>query len=379
MNAPLVIVGTGAAGYALLRALRQINGDRPLVLITRDDGAAYEKFRLARALGTRTRARDLVLATVEQMAHRYGATILAHRHILRIDRLRHELVMREGRYGYGQLVLATGAAPLRQPGLRGTAASQALTLGSLADYAYLRSELAGRSRVVVLGGSLAGCELADNLARSGCHVTLLEPANQLLAETLPTLSAERVAQALQAAGVQVMTEDGIQRIDQGPDELELTTLAGVRFSTDLVVLARGAVPRTELARDAGLAVTRGVVVDHALGTADPDIFALGECAEIDGRLFRLPEDIEAGAQVLAEVLCGRKRRMRWQARLRRLQMESCPVTVCEPPPLAGEWHEAATQRGVRAVFRDRRGALRGFALLGDQVAAAERLLGELGR
>jgi len=55
------------------------------------------------------------------------------------------------------------------------------------------------------------------------------------------------------------------------------------------------------------------------------------------------------------------------------------VSICEPPPLAGEWHEAATQRGVRAVFRDCRGALRGFALLGDQVAAAERLLGELGR
>lgn len=378
MNAPLVIVGTGAAGYALLRALRQIDRDRPLVLITRDDGAAYEKFRLAHALGTRTRARELVLATVEQMAHRYGATILAHRHIVRIDRLRHELVMREGRHGYGQLVLATGAAPLRQPGLRGTAAAQALTLGSLADYAYLRSELAGRNRVVVLGGSLAGCELADNLARSGCHVTLLEPANQLLAETLPTLTAERVAQALHAAGVQVWTEDGIQRIDQGPDELELTTLAGVRFSTELTVLARGAAPRTELARDAGLAVARGVVVDQALGTADPDIFALGECAEIDGRLFRFPEDIQSGAQVLAEVLCGRKRRMRWPAQLRRLQIGKCPVVVCEAPPLAGEWHEAATQRGVRAVFRDHRGALRGFALIGDQVGAAERLLDALG-
>jgi len=194
---------------------------------------------------------------------------------------------------------------------------------------------------------------------------------------LPGLSAERVAQALHAVGVRVMTEDGVQRIDQDFDRLELTTLAGAAMSADLIICARGRRPRAELARDAGLQVARGIVVDHRLGTTDPDVFGLGECAELDGRLFALQDDIEAAARVLADVLGGGRSRLRWQPRLRRMQIESCPVVICEPPPLGGEWQETANARGVRALFHDAGGNLRGFALLGDRAVNAERLLAQV--
>ena len=123
----------------------------------------------------------------------------------------------------------------------------------------------------------------------------------------------------------------------------------------------------------------GVVVDRQLRTSEPDIFALGECAELIGRGFNTQEDIESAASVLATNLSGGAARMHWTPRVQRLQIESCPTVLCDPPPVAGEWQETATVSGVKGLFHDRRGALRGFALVGSAVDEADRLLGRLPR
>lgn len=379
MTAPLVIVGTGTAGYGLLRALRHVDRRMAICMVGADDAAAYAKFQLPCALARGREAGDLVLATAEQMAHRYDASVLPRTRALRIERARHVLYTDTGDLAYGRLVLATGAEPQRPAAIRGSAAGSVLTVGSLAEYAYLRSELAGRRRVVVLGGGTSACEFADNLLRSGCEVTLLEPGDRLLGRHLPGLSCERVADALHAAGARLRLEDGIQRIDQGIDELEITTLSGAHLSADVVIAVLGSTPRVQLARDAGLDLARGIVVDTSLRTSDADIHALGECAEMSGRLFTLADDIEAAAHALATILTGGQSRLHWQARSLRLQIECCPTVLCEPPAVAGEWHESATARGVRALFHDLDGRLRGFVLVGEAATDQHQLLGRIGR
>jgi len=379
MSEPLVIVGTGNSGYALLRAFRRVDRCTRVLLLTADDGPAYAKFELASALARGKEARELVLATAEQMAHRYDATVLTQQRVLSIDRAGREISTPIGTRAYHRLVIATGAEALTPPGLRGTAARKVLRIVRLSDYAYLRTRLAGRRRVVVVGGTVSGCELADALARTGYDVTLLETANQLLGDAVPGLFAGRIEQALRDAGVRLMIEDGLQRLDQGRDVLEATTLAGLSLLPDVVIAALGSRPRTQIARACGLAVAAGIVVDAGLRTVDPDIHAFGECAEFERRTFRLAEDIEAGASVLAAILTGRQAQMRWQPRLRRLQIGHCPAVLCEPPPVAGEWHERRTARGARSVFNDRQGYLRGFALAGETVQEADRLLGRVAR
>jgi len=378
MGAPLLIVGTGMAGYGLLRALRHVDRRMTVCMVAADNAAAYAKFQLPGALAKRREVGDLVLATAEQMAHRYDASILPRTRALRIERTRRVLPTSSGELAYGQLVIATGAEPLRPAAIRGSGAGSVLTVGSLAEYAYLRSELAGRRRVVVLGGGASGCEFADNLLRGGCEVTLLEPDNRLLGGRLPGLCSERVAGALHTAGVRLRLEDGIQRIEQAGDELEITTLSGARLNAEVVIAVLGNAPRVQIARDAGLDIAHGIVVDARLRTSDPDIFALGECAEMGGRLFTLSDDIDAGARVLAGVLTGGHTPLRWQARSLRLQLECCPTVLCEPPPIAGEWHESATARGVRALFHDLTGRLRGFVLVGEAVGDAHHLLSHIG-
>lgn len=378
MNEPLVIIGSGPAGYGLLRALRHAGAQRPVRVVTADGGSAYAKSRLTSALARSREAGELVVATAEQIAYRYEATIQTQQKVLRIDREHKELVTATGRLPYGQLVIATGAEPVVPSALRGSAVAEVLTLGGLGDYAYLRRQLAGRSRVLVLGGGIQGCEIAAALARASCQVSLLEPRNRLLDAVMPGLFARRVERALHDSGVRVMIEDGLQRLDHECDGLDATTLAGRHLSAEVVIAALGSRPRAALAQDAGLAVGLGVVVNEGLGTADPEIFAIGECAELDRRPFRLAEDIDAGVQTLAAILTGNRGvRMRLQPRLQRLQIEGCALALCEPPPLTGEWQESATAQGVESLFHDRHGRLRGFALAGRKVQEAARLLAQV--
>jgi rubredoxin-NAD+ reductase len=134
----------------------------------------------------------------------------------------------------------------------------------------------------------------------------------------------------------------------------------------------------ELARDAGLAVGRGIQVNKDLQSSDPRIFAVGECAEVQGRVLSLPADIEAAAHALGAVLAGRTSSLHWQPRIQSLSLPRCPVVLCEPPPdVAGEWHERADRGGVQALFLDRQGRLRGFALLGKAVVEKEQLIAAL--
>lgn len=369
---PLVIIGTGAAGYGLLRAVRRRDQTRDIVLITSDDGAAYSKAELPFGMQTRKEAGELVLATARQMSQRFDATVLTHTRVQTIDRGCHTLMTARRQIPYSRLVLATGAEAVRPARMRGSAVDQVLTLTTLADYRYFRNELAGRRRVVIHGGSVAGCEFADNLTRAGYEVTLFEPGNRLLGSVLPALSASRLARLLDKTGVRVVLEDGVTRVEHGVDALELTTRAGQRVVADVLVAAVGSRPRTRLAQDAGLTIGRGIKVDTVLRTAEPDIYALGECAEVGGRLLALPEDIEAACRVLADHLLGGNAQVRWTPRMQQLQLEACPVVLCEPPSISGEWYESATPRGVKAFFHDHAGDLRGFVLVGDTADEAEQ-------
>lgn len=374
----LTIIGSGLAGYALLREFRRLDTTTPVTLLTSEDGAAYAKSRLPGSLAEGRSAADLVVASAEQMAHRHNARVMPYIRVSAIDRTRRVLDTNQGEMPWGRLVLAVGAEALR-PTARGSGASRILTVASLSDYAYLRAELAGRKHVTILGGPLWGCEFADDLARAGCQVTLLEPGQRLLPGLLPGLCARRLAQALEAAGVRVVLDEGARRVDLAVDQMEVATFGGAVIAADVVLAALGSRPRVSLAQAAGLPVGQGVWVDRQLRTPDPGIFALGECAEVAGRPIELAADIEAAARVLAQVLAGRAARLEWYPRVRQLPLRAIPITLCEPPPVVGEWHETATARGVRALFLDKQDSLRGFVLMGDAVGEAEKLAARLPR
>ncbi len=361
---PTVILGTGLAGYTLAREWRKLDAASPLTIVTRDDGSFYSKPVLSNAFAQNKTADQLPLSSAGQMAAQLKATILTRTEVAAIDTAARTVAAGGQMLGYGRLVLACGADPIRVP-LDGDAAAEVLSINDLADYTRFRDRVDGRRRIALLGAGLIGCEFANDLRGAGFEVEVIDPALQPLGRLLPPLAAAFLRGALEILGVRFHFGTTVKAVAHTDDGLRVTLDDGDAIDTDVVLSAIGLRPRTALAQAAGLAVNRGIVADALLKTSAPEVYALGDCAEIAG--FNLPFvlPIMQAARALAKTLAGTPTAVQYPAMPVVVKTPACPTVVCPPPAgVEGQWQEDPTADGVRALFRDPNGKLCGFALVG---------------
>lgn len=375
--APIVIVGSGLAGWTPVRELRKLDKALPVTLVTADSGDFYSKPMLSNALAQGKTPAQLVGSSADAMAAQLGVRLLKQTRAGGIDRARKVLLTDQGEVPYSRLVLALGADPIRLT-LAGDAADAVLSVNDLADYARFRAALDGVRSVAILGAGLIGCEFANDLAAAGHAVTVLDPAAWPLASLLPQAAGEALVAPLEKLGVTWRLGQAVTRVDRAERGYRLTLGSGETLRADLVLSAVGLRPRIALVKEAGLAVNRGIVADAFLRTSDPDIFALGDCAEIEGqtRPFVLP--IMHATRALAQTLAGTPTPTAFPPMPVVIKTPACPVAV---QPVArdaqGAWEITADERGVRGLFYDADQHLKGFALTQghvDERAALAKLL-----
>jgi nitrite reductase (NADH) large subunit len=201
-------------------------------------------------------------------------------------------------------VLATGSTPLRH-NVPGAELAGVHTFRDSRDVDLLLTLAAAKKRVVVVGGGLLGLEAAYGLAKAGAPVTLIHLMDRLMERQLDQPAAALLKSLVEPEGIDVRLNANTARIlGEGRVEgVELTD--GRRIDADAVIFAAGVRPNIALARDAGIPVNRGVIVDDCLQTGAPDIFALGECAEHRGICYGLVEPAYEQARILAQHLAGR--------------------------------------------------------------------------
>ncbi len=370
---PIVILGSGLAGYTLAREIRKLDKRTPLTVISGDDGGFYSKPMLSNALAGGKSPAALVSQTAEQMALQLGAEILCHTRVTAIDRARRRLETGSGTVAYDKLVLAVGAEPIRLP-LGGNGASEVLAVNNLADYTVFRDRLAGKRRVAVLGAGLIGCEFANDLVSAGYEVALFDVAPLPLGRLLPPEAARRLRDRLAAAGIRWHLGTSISRVNRHGSGYLLATAQGRAFEADLVLSAVGLRPQAALARDGGITVNRGIVVDRHLATSDPAVYALGDCAEVGGLVLPYVLPIMQAARALGATLAGAPQPLAYPAMPVVVKTPACPTVVCPPPAgIAGSWREAVSAEGVRSVFVGADGREVGFALIGSATAERQKL------
>ncbi|MDP2795038.1 MAG: FAD-dependent oxidoreductase [Sulfurisoma sp.] len=384
MKKPVVIVGSGLAGVTVARELRKLDADKPVVIVSADDGGFYSKPSLSNALAAGKSPAQLLLTPRETLAMQLKAEIRPHARVtqllpaeraIEIAGGRTPRLAPAGRIEYEQLVLALGAQPIRLP-IEGDGAAGVLAVNNLADYAAFRARLEGKRRVAILGAGLIGCEFANDLRLAGFAVDVFDIAPQPLGRLLPPVTAAFFRQKLAAAGVCFHFVAGVVRIERDGETFRLTDNGGGGHAADIVLSAVGLKPETALARAAGLAVNRGIVTARSLATSDPRIFALGDCAEIEGMVLPFVMPIMAAARALAKTLAGTPTDVAYPAMPVVVKTPACPTAVCPPPAgSAGAWREEATADGVKALFEDAAGRPLGFALAGSP-AAERQALGE---
>jgi NADPH-dependent 2,4-dienoyl-CoA reductase/sulfur reductase-like enzyme/rhodanese-related sulfurtransferase len=296
----LVIIGGVAGGASAAARARRLDERAEIVLFERGEHISFANCGLPYHVGeTIPKRGSLLVMTPGRFKARAGIDVRVRHEVTAIDPAAHtvtalDLQTREIRVeSFDKLILSPGATPIR-PRIPGIDDPLVATLWTLADMDRIKAQVdAGARRVVVVGGGFIGLELAENLRQRGVGVTIVEMAPQLLS-TLDAEMTAPLASELAEHGVDVMlsrTVTAIRRdIPAGPHatapELRVGLGDGRELPADLVVLATGVRPNSELAGAAGLAIgpRGGIVVDSRLRTSHPDIFAVGDAIQVTDAL-----------------------------------------------------------------------------------------------
>ncbi len=306
MSEPLVVIGNGmaAARFADELSARAL-GRYAVAVVGEEPRLAYNRVLLSSVLAGEVASSDIELKPQAWWRDR-GITLRYGCRATAIDPTARTVALADGQsLPFSRLVLATGSQPIR-PQIPGMALPGVITFRDIGDIWTIWHRAGAGDRVVVIGGGLLGLEAAYGLAKAGARVTVLHLMDRLMERQLDAQAARMLQRAVEAMGIEVVLEADTAEIS-GEHRVEGVTLKdGRTIAADAVVVAIGIRPSADLARDAGIAVKRGIVVDDALETSTAGIHAIGECAEHRGICYGLVEPAHEQARVLADRLAGRE-------------------------------------------------------------------------
>ena len=279
MQASVVIVGSGQGGFQVAASLRDEAYAGSITLIGDEPGLPYQRPPLSKAyLAGKAQPGQVELRPVAFYAER-GIDVIAPERVVGIDRAARRVTLASGKtLPYEHLVLATGARA-RMPVIAGAELAGIVALRTRADADGLLAYLQQARRVVIVGAGFIGLEVAVVARQMGLDVRILEFTDRVLKRAVSAESAAFLAQAQIERGVQISLLTGATAYSGSDGHVTgVLTTQGETVPADLVVVGIGVDPNVELARDAGLAVQDGIVVDQRLLTADSSISAIGDCA-----------------------------------------------------------------------------------------------------
>lgn len=376
---PVIILGSGLAGYGLAKEFRKYNKSQPVILITRDNGDVYSKPMLSTALANGKAPETLVQMTAHDFENEYGIEIKTNTEVTDIDRSKTQVTLKNGdTLYYSRLILATGADPISLP-TKCDASQHIHSVNDLSDYARFRKAIPEGGKITILGAGLIGCEFANDLALSGHKVEVIDMAPQPLGRLAPPEIGTALAQALEEQGVLWHFNTSLSTLEKQDNGKLVAHLGnGKTIESDVVLSAIGLRPRISLAEKARLKINRGIQTNDYLETSDPSIFALGDCAEINGRLLPYILPLNASVKALAKTLNGEKTKAEFGAMPVTVKTPSLPLEILPPHPEAqGTWEVTGEKRDLTARFKNSDGQTLGFALCGKSVKERNTLVNTL--
>ncbi|AAK86823.1 pyridine nucleotide-disulfide oxidoreductase [Agrobacterium tumefaciens] len=310
MTGRLVIVGAGQAAFALASKLRALKDERPITIIGSEDAYPYQRPPLSKKYLLGEMSFDRLMFRPEEWYAENNVDIRLSTWVEEIDRAAKTVRMQDGStLSYDKLALATGAAPRLLPASIGGDLEGVLTVRDKRDADRLVEEMKPGRRLLVIGGGYIGLEAAAVARKLGLEVTLIEMADRILQRVAAKETADIMRGIHQAHGVSIREKTGLVRLVGMDGRVAAAELSdGSMLDVDFVIVGIGVTPNDRLARESGLDVGNGIVVDALTRTSDADIHAVGDCNMLPwrGQHVRL-ESVQNAvdqAEAAAEVLAG---------------------------------------------------------------------------
>ena len=300
----LVLVGNGLAGMRCLEDLLDMNAERyQITVIGEEPWGNYNRIMLSPVLSGEKTIDEIMLHTHEWYRQK-NIRFIAGDPAVNIDRTRKQVTTQQGeRIEYDRLILATGSKPFVPP-IQGTALKGVISFRDIYDVNRMVEYATHKKHAVVIGGGLLGLEAAYGLKQRGMHVTVLHLTDRIMDRQLDHRASEMLKSSIEQKGIRIITQANTESL-LGDDHGHVTQVRlkdGTILDADLVIFAVGIRPNIALAESAGLRCNRGVIVNDAMQTFDPSIYAVGECIEHRGQTFGLVEPLWGQAFICASHL-----------------------------------------------------------------------------
>ena len=304
MKQKLVVIGNGMAPGRALDRLFEIAPDAyDITIFNAEPRTNYDRIMLSPVLSGEKSYEEIVIHG-DTWYEQHGVTLLKGRKVVKIDRAAKTVTAEDGTaVPYDKLIIATGSVPVVIP-VPGNNLPGVLTYRDMDDVTAMLLAAQSRGTAVVIGGGLLGLEAAAGLTERGMDVTVVHLMPTLMERQLDPPAGHLLKREVEARGIKVMTSANTKEIYGDGYVAGLRLDDGTELPCTLVVMAVGIRPNAGIAKEAGLEVNRGILVDKHMRTSDPDIYALGECVEFKGTVYGLVAPLYEMAKVLADELAG---------------------------------------------------------------------------
>lgn len=290
MSKKIVMIGGVAGGASAAARLRRLDESLEIIVLERGEYISYANCGLPYYIGDVIKEREaLLLQTPEAMKAKFNVDVRVSNEVLTIHPSTRELSVRNLSKGeiytetYDILVISTGSSPLKPP-IPGIDGPNIHTLWTIPDTDKIKNFIDTKNpkTVAVIGGGFIGLEMAENLHHAGCHVTLIEAQDQVMAPVDFEMS-QLLHENMHMNQVDLILGDGVSNFTNNNDTTTITLQSGKQVNADFVILSIGVRPNSSLAKDAGLSLNKkgGIVVDETLLTSDPNIYAIGDVIEVE--------------------------------------------------------------------------------------------------
>lgn len=388
MQTSIHIIGAGLAGWNLAQEVRKLSQEIQITIVCADSGDFYNKILLSTMFEKNAEPDDLITQTGVQKAKELNVHLIANTKVASINSQEQKLVLENGSLvDYQNLVIATGAYPIKLPFLASN--SKVFFVNDLQDYRFFKKQLKPNTKVAILGAGLVGVEFAHDLLNSDAQISLISDTPNILANLAPQQVSQPLLKVLQNAGLQTVLGTALQGIEDLAQGLKLNFANGDSLQVDILLSAIGLRAETNLANSGGCELEKnGIKVNSKLETSQKNIYALGDCACINGKNLMFVEPLQQGAKLLAKNLLMKQEvgqeieqepaELKLPALPVILKTSRYPLTSVMPDANAqGQWQIEEKDTGVSAKFLDKDDKILGFALSGTEVRYTNRLAKQL--